>query len=43
MDSLAEDVDLGGVKEVGVDVGGGACQKMTSADGKDLAHGVTTV
>lgn len=43
MDFLSEYVDVGGVKEVGVDVGGGACQKMSAADGQNLAHGVAAV
>ena len=43
VDSLAEDMDLGGVEQVSVDIGSTANEEMSSADGKDLAHGVSAM
>ena len=43
LDSLAEHVNVGLVKVVCVDVGDGASEKVTSANSKDLAHGVASV
>ena len=40
---MAEDVDVGGVEEVSVDIGGGASEEVATADGEDLAHGVASV
>lgn len=40
MDSLAEDVYVGGIEEFSIDVWIGAVEEMSSTNGEDLTHGV---
>ena len=40
MDFLPKHVDIGGVEEVGINIGRSASDEMSAADGEDLAHGV---
>ena len=43
LDSLAEDVDVRGIEEVGADVGSTTSDEVMATNGKNLAHGVSTM